>query len=315
MKHCYFAKFIVLFLSLGLWSCAPYHHTHNRDAADPGGFIKGELVTTVMEDGEPLTVNVNEVLRDPDRLRSVLESYADRNPDGEPGTIKSSVEDYEEYPDDESDLSSLIDELQDAAAEGNPFPVQIGISAGDAKAFIKAAALTLDQNGQFINGVKVDVVPKGKTHAYSYNDEKKGGYIENEVVYDIFVNGSLVTQFETYLAVGIEPGTYFDVEPFSGKFDDPFPGIPMELSHEAKKEIKKRHLKHKLYAEGTGIVVLGYYENGVLLDRSDPAYTSTEDSCIDWMFKPYPPAHFSDLPELLMRCLGRCKHPRLFNSK
>ena len=94
-----------------------------------------------------------------------------------------------------------------------------------------------------------------------------------------------------------------------------------------------RGLNHKLFAKDQDIVVESVYqeichhpadggsgEEDVpfhLLDKNDPViyetfYQSTPESCIDIMFKGYPP--LAHLPTQSSYCLGRCARPAIVNS-
>jgi len=79
-----------------------------------------------------------------------------------------------------------------------------------------------------------------------------------------------------------------------------------------------RGLDHKIFAGGPDqIKVRDIYlsineADPVRLDDDHTLYKVTEDSCVDLMFKGYPP--FDTLPPQREYCLGRCAHPPLVNS-
>ena len=104
--------------------------------------------------------------------------------------------------------------------------------------------------------------------------------------------------------------------------NQPYPGIPLEfpshsLDPDDGRSIWCRCLDHKLYAEKDDFVVRSVYRrlSGVpkleLLPPEHAYYHNSDDSCIDLMFKGFPPA---TLPEQKEYCLGRCPHPMIVNT-
>ena len=117
--------------------------------------------------------------------------------------------------------------------------------------------------------------------------------------------------------------------------DTNFPNLPFpelkdkitfpafSLDPEDDRSIWKRCLDHKLFAEGKdekgndNFTINDIYQrvDGGPLIRLDDAhdwYRVTKESCIDLMFKGYPPA--SGLPPQSNYCLGRCEHPKIVNT-
>jgi len=292
---------VIIFACLSIVSCAPSHHQHDESDYHPA---KLKELTVVID-----KKNINDILAEEtsilDNLRGFIETGAEEE------TI--SYQSYEGQKS-SSSVASLLEILEDAAkGDRKGFPVQRGLGGGDAEAFLKAVRLKIGTDGQFNANINVVVKVRGITHHYAYNDKKGSGYIENEVFYDFMIDGKLVDQMIFYWTIGIRPGTY-TVHRNSGNGKDPFPTADMEFDESMLKNIEDRQLMYKLYAKGTGIVVLGVYRDDVLLDRRNRLYTSTAESCIDWMFKNYPPAHYGNLPPIHERCLGRCEHPALMNT-
>lgn len=285
----------IILLMVGLVSCAPFHHRYGGigDRSD-----ESIDLTVMIADRD-----INEVLADEDLIIQKLQEFVDADDE------KKSVE-SQSYNDDETKAGELLAMLE-AAGEGDGFPIQRGIGGGDADAFLKAVRLKLGSDGVFDSGNRVEVKPRGFTHHYAYNDDHRSGYIENEVIYDFVVNGSTVDELRYYWTIGVRPDTY-EVHHHSGDDDDPYPNVPMTFSQTMLDDIETRRLRHKLYARGKGIVVLGVHKNGLPLPLSDRLFQSRDDSCIDWMFENYPPA--KHLPPVIQRCLGRCDHPALMNT-
>ncbi len=80
----------------------------------------------------------------------------------------------------------------------------------------------------------------------------------------------------------------------------------------------KRKLDHKLFAKGKSIKVRHVYrqiDNGPLelLPDRHAFYKVTDCSCVDIMFKGFPPE--LKLPSQDGYCLGRCDHPLIVNSR
>ena len=167
-------------------------------------------------------------------------------------------------------------------------------------------------------------VISGKIRDYIYDDQNKSGHL------------AVDTKVETYGSLAnLRNGTPFRVEFFHWDIEvvgiyrviprgpDPFDPFPdtVEFSDEAlgpDGSIRRRGLDHKLFAKGKGIVVRHVYRrvgNGPLrrLPDGHPFYDTTEDSCIDLLFKGFPPA--SELPRQRFYCLGRCDHPQVVNTK
>ena len=105
--------------------------------------------------------------------------------------------------------------------------------------------------------------------------------------------------------------------------DDPYPAIeldfpPHSLDPDDGRSIWCRCLDHKLYAEGEAIEVRSVYRQRSgetaleLLPSEHACYQSSKDSCIDLMFKGFPPA--TTLPPQKEYCLGRCPHPPIVNT-
>jgi hypothetical protein len=151
---------------------------------------------------------------------------------------------------------------------------------------------------------------RGKIRKYYFNDDEKGGYLEVDTEVDTVQGGSVVGTDKYFWAIAVRPGTYEVVE-HSGDRDNPFPGT-IDFEEPKLTDIEQRKLDAKLWAEGTGIVVIAVKKNGVLLDTDGPLYESTDASCIDMMFWGYPPR--SELPRQRSYCLGRCAHPLVVNT-
>lgn len=109
--------------------------------------------------------------------------------------------------------------------------------------------------------------------------------------------------------------------------NDPFPGTVLFPPHATNptdlRSVWFRGLDHKLYAKFNDIKVRNIYHKVttagsapdneyVRLDDNNILYQATPNSCIDLMFKGYPPA--VEIPDIGF-CLGRCAHPMLYNSK
>jgi hypothetical protein len=111
--------------------------------------------------------------------------------------------------------------------------------------------------------------------------------------------------------------------------NNPFPDLDVTFPAPAldpndPRSIWCRCLDHKLFIMGEDVKVEHIYrqicsnvpqpedEDFHLLDRSDPLYKSTAESCVDIMFRGYPP--LAGLPEQREYCIGRCGHPDLVNT-
>ncbi len=115
---------------------------------------------------------------------------------------------------------------------------------------------------------------------------------------------------------------------------DPFPTLPRgpdckpklqfpvhSLDPNDLRSIWCRCLDHKLYAEGKDVdvhKVFYWCDDGsvgdtlVLLPDDHPCSISTDDSCVDIMFRDFPPT--TELPDDREYCLGRCKKPPIVNT-
>lgn len=178
------------------------------------------------------------------------------------------------------------------------------------------------------------------------NDSKKGsGYLSVDMLFEIDKKDERESLFYHW---DIDVRKYTVHERDDSRFPDfPFPmlqGNPDEsgnLTEEPKVvfptsstdprnplSVWARGLNHKLFAEGgkdaygkDNFTIENIFEsrNGGPLRRLEsegagqhPWYVVTEESCIDLMFKGYPPA--AGLPPQANYCLGRCKHPKIVNT-
>lgn len=103
--------------------------------------------------------------------------------------------------------------------------------------------------------------------------------------------------------------------------NDPFPGtvdFPPEATNPANSlSVWCRGLDHKLFASSDAIRIERVYRQIDcgrlnLLPDTDELYQIKLESCVDLMFKGFPPA--TQLPEQSGYCLGRCEHPGIVNS-
>ena len=82
--------------------------------------------------------------------------------------------------------------------------------------------------------------------------------------------------------------------------------------------IWRRGLDHKIYAEGGEEIIIEEILRSINggpktpLPANHPWRQITPESCVDLMFKGYPPAEY--LPVQREYCLGRCAHPVIVNS-
>lgn len=167
----------------------------------------------------------------------------------------------------------------------------------------------------------------GKIRHYYFNKTRRSGYLEVDTVVDTLQDGRIIETDEYFWAIAVRPETFdvvlrCDINPDDPNGCDDNGNAPFldtlalpdaALDETNKDGIWKRGLDHKLWAKGTGIVVVGVIRNGVLLSPDHhPLYVSNEDSCIDLMFAGYPPV--SELPPQPGYCLGRCEHPEVVNT-
>lgn len=156
----------------------------------------------------------------------------------------------------------------------------------------------------------------GKIRRYLFNDQNNSGYLEVDTTVETFVNGNLVGKDAYWWAIAVMPGSYGVFKKDNTNPNDPFPGtIPLPdsaLDPDNPGGIVQRGLDHKLFAKGKGIVVLAVKKNGKMLPATDPVYASSVDSCIDILFRGYPPE--DTLPPQSAYCLGRCAHPMVVNT-
>jgi hypothetical protein len=162
----------------------------------------------------------------------------------------------------------------------------------------------------------------GKIGDYFFNDADKSGHLSVNTKVEYFDTAASyasktpdrVQRYHWHIEV--LPETY-EVRPHSGKRDDPFPGT-LAFAEPMLTNIEQRGLDHKLWATGTGIDVRQVYEvfsdgSITLLADGHPYYSETAASCIDMLFRGYPPA--IDLPAQPAYCLGRCAQPEVVNTR
>jgi hypothetical protein len=157
---------------------------------------------------------------------------------------------------------------------------------------------------------------RGKIRKYYFNDDEKGGYLEVDTEVDTLQGGSVVKTDKYFWAIAVRPETYRVVDRVGPPSTDPFPNTVVfsanALREDNPKGIWQRRLDQKLFAKGTGIIVIAVRKNGVLLPTTDRRYISNSDSCIDLLFWGYPPK--SELPKQRFYCMGRCAHPQVVNT-
>lgn len=105
------------------------------------------------------------------------------------------------------------------------------------------------------------------------------------------------------------------INPFPNTVDFP----PEAIDPENCNSVWKRHLDHKLFAEGHSISVVSVHRRindhpCELLPSGHHHYAVTNSSCIDLMFKGSPPKTTEQLPPQRNYCLGRCLHPTIINT-
>ena len=156
----------------------------------------------------------------------------------------------------------------------------------------------------------------GKIRRYIFNKNTMSGYLEVDTVVETLVNGVPVARDTYWWSIAVLPGTYRVVPRKNNQPRDPFPNtVPLPdaaLDPDNPRGIWKRGLDHKLFAKGPGIVVLAASKNGDLIPANDPVYQSDSDSCVDLLFKDYPPEQ--TLPPQSGYCLGRCQDPLVVNT-
>jgi hypothetical protein len=180
------------------------------------------------------------------------------------------------------------------------------------------------------------------------NPEKGEGHLSVDVLHEYFKNDeSLVsckpdkTEFYHWDIEICEYKVHKRFDLLEGDNGDPshFPKNPFPtlqgvifpahaLDENDPRSIWCRCLDHKLYAKGKDAIkvqkvyrqiedkITGESEDFKLLNKNDPEYRefyqSTKDSCVDIMFKGYPP--LVGLPKQREYCLGRCEYPDIVNT-
>lgn len=133
-----------------------------------------------------------------------------------------------------------------------------------------------------------------------------------------FQAGAAPTRVET-LHWHIEVDQAYQVHKRGPIYLEPF-DVDLPLPPEAIAAIwhPARDLRWKLHARGTGVIIREVYRqvNGgsieLLPSTETYYYGSTDDTCIDILFHPYPPKF--ELPPQLGYCLGRCERPFVINT-
>jgi hypothetical protein len=163
---------------------------------------------------------------------------------------------------------------------------------------------------------------QGKIRDYVYVDNDKSGHLAVDVRTEFFASakdrdsGELPIRTEL-LHWDIDVEGVYKIHPRGFDFLDPFPQVALALPGNAIAGIWARDLKYKLHARGIGIKVRHVYRKIdddpiARLPSTDPRYASTDASCIDLLFHPYPPE--TELPPQIGYCLGRCDHPAIINT-
>jgi hypothetical protein len=163
---------------------------------------------------------------------------------------------------------------------------------------------------------------QGRIRDYIYVEDGQSGHLAVDVRTEFFSSvkdrdsGKPPNKTEL-LHWDIDVAGIYQIHQRGTDFLNPFPQVALDLPGYAIFGIWARDLKYKLHAKGTGITVRHVYRkiDGdpiVLLPSTDPRYDSTDASCIDLLFNPYPPE--IELPPQIGYCLGRCDHPAIVNT-
>jgi hypothetical protein len=163
---------------------------------------------------------------------------------------------------------------------------------------------------------------QGRIRDYVYVEDAQSGHLAVDVRTEFFASakdrdsGGLPTRTEL-LHWDIDVEGVYEIHHRGLDFTNPFPQVDLALPGYAIAAIWARDLKYKLHARGPGIVVRHVYrkidEDPIArLPSTDPRYASTDASCIDLLFNPYPPE--TELPPQIGYCLGRCEHPPIVNT-
>ncbi|MGH1480205.1 MAG: hypothetical protein ACRBM6_16030 [Geminicoccales bacterium] len=179
----------------------------------------------------------------------------------------------------------------------------------------------------------------GKICDYIFVKDTRSGHLSVEVIHEEFCTREAfidccphrVTLY--HWDINIPDDTYEVLNRDDNSFQpiptpsvpSPFPPIPSDifprhsLDPGDERSIWFRCLDYKLVAKGCSIEIENVFKQVdcdeiIRLSESDYPwfYTSTEQSCVDIMFKGYPPA--AQLPTQAEYCLGRCVHPPIINS-
>jgi len=230
------------------------------------------------------------------------------------------------------ELKRRIMALRKADKEGaSDLPGLSGINGIFGREILDAADQALGSGGNFNNATKVVTEVSGQINQYYFNPDDGSGFLG----VDTFVtkkkfnknnptNPIKVSTDAYRWSVAITAGTY--TVKTKNTSADPFPGtIPFSPTQIA--EINSKGFDRKLWAKGTGIVVISVefdknYDptspNFVLLDptknKNKNLYKTDADSCIDMLFVGDPPRLYSQLMGPPTYCLGRCAQPLLVNT-
>jgi hypothetical protein len=163
---------------------------------------------------------------------------------------------------------------------------------------------------------------RGKIRDYVYVEDDQSGHLAVDVQTEFFASAKdrdsgKPPQRKELLHWDIDVDGVYEIHQRGTDFTDPFPQVDLTLPGYAIAGIWARDLKYKLHAKGTGIIVRHVYRKIdddpiARLPSTDPRYGSTDASCIDLLFNPYPPE--IELPPQIGYCLGRCEHPPILNT-
>ncbi len=203
-----------------------------------------------------------------------------------------------------------------------------GLAGVSARLFLDAAKLTLNQNDNFGQEIRVDTT--GQIEAYFYDDATGSGCLrvlmvttakradgkQRSLAYRWTVFVDTIAGKKGFNAAPKVPTT----DPTYNANDVFLTGPGTAADTVAISAAMAAGFEYKLWAKGASIRVTRVERkigNGSfkLLRSNHPFYRTTAESCIDMMFASYPPQTIPPGEGPPYYCLGRCKNPYIVNTK
>jgi hypothetical protein len=243
---------------------------------------------------------INDVLKDPEKLRAAINAIRGAEAEKDTGTIGELVAKAWKENEGDEGLTALR-----------------GIGGMIGVALLDAAGRTIDERGRFNPHIPINVALTGKIVTFPYDDKYRKGSLEVKTRIVISLGGVPVDTSDWHWWIDVVDQGFTSIPKDVGHPNYFGPPNTIAFSPAMKADVDTRGFNWKLFARGSDIKVTKLTRNGAQVLPGSPwgfLLISQPEDCIDFLSQTRPVTGDLKVNHFGNYCLGRCRKPMIVNT-